>query len=465
MKRKILVLLSVLLLALPAAVRAQFTFTTNTDGSLNIDLYTGSGGAVTIPDTTNGLPITSIGEGAFFHSTSVTGVTMGTNISIIGGLAFQECGALTSVTIGTGVTNIGTQAFFDCSGLTGITIPASVTIFGEYAFAACSRLTAILVAPSNPDFASVDGILFNVNLTTVVEYPGGLAGPYSIPGSVTTIGAGSFYSCVGLTSITISNNVNVIGDNAFTDCRGLTNVAIFNGVSAIGYETFADCSSLASITIPASITSISEAAFGGCSSLTNIAVNASNPDYSSVNGVLFNENQTTLLEYPGGLAGACTISNGVTSIATEAFVLCARLTSVTIPGSVASIGDYAFEECIGLTGAYFQGNAPTPGLEIFDDVNAAALVYYFAGTAGWGATYGGLGTVMLPQLNGVAVRDNQFGFTINGTNNEVVVVEACTNLANPNWQPLLTNTLTGTPFNFTDPQSGNFSSRFYRIQY
>ncbi len=47
---------------LPAVARAQFIFTTNTDRSLNIQQHTGSGRAVTIPDTTNGLPFTSIGS-------------------------------------------------------------------------------------------------------------------------------------------------------------------------------------------------------------------------------------------------------------------------------------------------------------------------------------------------------------------------------------------------------------------
>ena len=50
-----------LLLALPAAVQAQFTYTTN-NGSITITGYTGQGGAVTIPDTINGLPVTDIGR-------------------------------------------------------------------------------------------------------------------------------------------------------------------------------------------------------------------------------------------------------------------------------------------------------------------------------------------------------------------------------------------------------------------
>ena len=58
-------LLLLLLLALPAVGQAQFNFTTNTDGSLNISQYTGSGGAVVIPSMTNGLPVTSIGNDSF----------------------------------------------------------------------------------------------------------------------------------------------------------------------------------------------------------------------------------------------------------------------------------------------------------------------------------------------------------------------------------------------------------------
>ena len=77
-----------LLLALPVAVQAQFTFTTNNDGSLNIAGYTGSGGAVVIPDKTNGLPVTSIGSFVFTNSV-VTSVTIGTNVTSIGDCAFE----------------------------------------------------------------------------------------------------------------------------------------------------------------------------------------------------------------------------------------------------------------------------------------------------------------------------------------------------------------------------------------
>lgn len=45
-----------------------------------------------------------------------------------------------------------------------------------------------------------------------------------------------------------------------------------------------------------------------------------------------------------------------------------------------------------------------------------------------------------------------------------LVVEAATNLANPVWQPLQTNALNNGSFPFTDPQSSNYPSRFYRVR-
>jgi hypothetical protein len=62
------------------------------------------------------------------------------------------------------------------------------------------------------------------------------------------------------------------------------------------------------------------------------------------------------------------------------------------------------------------------------------------------------------------VRTNRFGFTILGTSNLVIVVEACTNLANPVWTPVGTNTLTGGSSYFSDSQWTNYPTRLYRLR-
>jgi len=96
-------------------------------------------------------------------------------------------------------------------------------------------------------------------------------------------------------------------------------------------------------------------------------------------------------------------------------------------------------------------------------------VYYLPGTAGWDSTFGGRPTVLWnPQIQtgdaGFGVRANSFGFNIAGNSNLVVVVEACTNLSDPVWTPLQTNTLTGGSASFSDPQRTDYTGRFYRLR-
>ena len=110
-----------LLLARPAAVEAQFLYTTN-NGTITITRYTGPGGAVTIPSTLNGLPVTSIGDSAFAGCSGLTSVTMGPSVTSIEFLAFQLCTSLTSITIGTSVTSIGQGAFSGCYLLSWIRV-------------------------------------------------------------------------------------------------------------------------------------------------------------------------------------------------------------------------------------------------------------------------------------------------------------------------------------------------------
>ena len=101
-----------------------------------------------------------------------------------------------------------------------------------------------------------------------------------------------------------------------------------------------------------------------------------------------------------------------------------------------------------------------------------AIVYYLPGTTGWGATYGGRPTAQwwLPNpviLNigpGFGGQTNGFGFIISWATNLSVVVEACTNPANPIWSPLQTNTLRSDSLYFSDPQWTNYPARFYRLR-
>ena len=206
------------------------------------------------------------------------------------------------------VTSIGNLAFYGCSGLTSVTIPNSVTSIRDGAFRVCSGLTSV-----------------------------------SIPNSVTFIGAWAFYGCSGLPSVTIPNSVNAIGDLAFYGCSVLTSVSIPNSVTLIGNNAFSACNGLTSVSIPNSVTTIGESAFADCSSLNSINVASGNTRYSSIDGVLYNYVQDTLMQCPGAKTSV-SIPNSVTFIGAWAFYACSGLTSVKCLASIPpSIGNNSFQ--------------------------------------------------------------------------------------------------------------------------
>ena len=191
---------------------------------------------------------------------------------------------------------------------------------------------------------------------------------------VTSIGRAAFYFCNSLTSVTIGSDVTSIGVGAFRGCNSLASITIPSSVTSIGFDAFEYCNSLTSVTIPAGVTNIEEGAFAGCSALTAINVNAANGAYSSVDGILYDKTQTTLVQCPGAKSGAFTIPGSVTNIGTGAFFGCSGLTSVTIPNSVTSIGAYAFSGCSGLTSVTIPGSVTSIGEVPFGGCSALTAI-------------------------------------------------------------------------------------------
>jgi hypothetical protein len=319
---------------------------------------------------------------------------------------------------------------------------------------------AINVDTNNPVYTSVAGVLFNQSQTTLIQYPSGMAGNYTVPNSVVSIGGAAFFGCSGLKNVTIPNSVTSIGGDAFSSCTSLTNVTIPNSVNAIA-GLFQSCTQLISVTIPNSVTNIGDDTFWGCTSLTSVTI---------PNGVTSIGIEAF---YICSKLTSVTIPNSVTNIGVDAFSGCSNLTSITIPKNVTNIGDYMFAACTSLKSIYFQGNAPSVSYNAFSGYDGngydPATVYYLPGTTGWSTTLGGLPTKLWnPQVQTKSatfgVQTNRFGFTITGISGLVIVVEACTNFSNPVWTAVATKTLTGGSSYFSDSNWTNYPARFYRLR-
>ena len=260
----------------------------------------------------------------------------------IGGMpwvAYQD--EIQNVVIEEGATSVGSYAFYDFPNLTQVTIPLSVASMGDQAFSDSPVETSHYAgAPSQWEVITQNNS-GPWNSTVYCAKPG-----KNLTWSYDEKNAALVVSGSGTMDGFSTPNMPVPWESIKTQ---IETVKIEEGVTSVGDIAFYDCTALTSVTVPKSVMSIALGAFGGSNNLQSITVAEENADYTSVSGVLFNKDKTTLIQYPSQKKGGYySIPDSVTEIAAGAFEKCAKLSSVRIPDGLKTIGHFAFQGSSGL---------------------------------------------------------------------------------------------------------------------
>lgn len=306
-------------------------------------------------------------EPVYIEGLSYTLLTDGTYKATIEPQTSLTAIVIPSVYNGKPVTILGPSTGQLSPNVTSITIPNSLTNIHYLSLYTCTNLSTLTVDPNNPKYYSINNCIIENDSKTLIAGCSNSIIPndgsvtrigthafackhlltsITIPDSIKSIDRVAFTWCKNLESISIGAGVISIGDGAFSSCYSLTNITIPDNVTNIGERAFSSCHSLTSITIPNNVTSIGSHAFSESEKLASIIVDESNPIYSSLNGNLYNKNQTELLQYASGKTDSSfSVPKSVTRIGEYAFYYCKNLVAVSLTNSIIDIEQYAFAGC------------------------------------------------------------------------------------------------------------------------
>ncbi len=155
------------------------------------------------------------------------------------------------------------SAFLENSEIRYIRLPVSLKSFEKGSMQGCTSFIAFDIPKENQNLTTVDGVLYTKDMKTLVAFPGGKGGKFSVPDSVITIGRNAFSYCSYLTDVVMANSVEYVNEYAFTGCLELDSVRLSDNTTVIGSYAFFKCGDLTKIQIPYSVTKIGENAFLG----------------------------------------------------------------------------------------------------------------------------------------------------------------------------------------------------------
>ena len=342
-KKRILAVLLALVLCLglaPVVSLAADVSYPVTGGNLTFDLTTGTitgcGKDVTeavIPAQIYDVPVTTIGDSAFFGCKNLTNVTIPDSVTTIGEKAFSDTG-LTNVIIPEGVTEIRSMAFCDCINLLTASVPGSATSLGKRIFENCYELTSVTLGEG---ITELPFCMFE-DCTALISV--------DLPQSLVTVGDCAFSGCYALQHIQLPDNVTSIGDSAFCDCEALEDIRLGSSLQTIGEKAFFRCYSLETIQLPDSVTTLTKLAFFR-SGLTSISIPSSVTELSRA---VFQDCESLKEIY---------LPDTITLINEDTFWGCPALTDIYYAGTVTQWADVDFQSDT-TAAIHFNSTSPSP---------------------------------------------------------------------------------------------------------
>ena len=371
----------------------KITFAGGAINEMIIDRYAFSGCyALKEVEFEPGSRVAQLGEGAFDGCSGLENFSIPATMTKIGSAAFRDCTGLATISFAENGKSLVFEenVFYNCTGLTTVNLPAYVSEIPGI-FGGCTALQEVNVAEDSPYFTSVEGVVFNKDMTEVFFFPHGKTGDYTLPATVTTIANGVFAGISGLKKLTITTTVTTIGENAFRDCN-IDNIVFSRGRPdgglTIGSHAFAGAT-FGKLSLPAHTVTISDNAFNGAS-FDQIVLNEGIEtlgDYAfySASGnkaIAIPASVKTIGAYCFAGANAWSSTVPVTmksgdsellTIGDYAFAYNTNLESIVIAASVAEIGDYAFQGCTYAGTVTFEGESGLKiiGAHAFDSVGTS----------------------------------------------------------------------------------------------
>lgn len=309
----------------------DFEYYANSSNAV-ITKYIGSGAEVIVPAEVGEIPVIGVDTGAFYQNYSVES------------LAFSE-----------GILSLSPQAVQYCFALKSVHFPSTMNIRdrGSTSFTEapidCHALETITVAEGNPYIKVEDGILYNIDKTTLLLCPALYPNEeLVIPDGVVTLANNSVADCTNIKEVKMPDSVEYIWSWVFASSNNLEKVNVSEKCTVIG-QFFLTSTKVEQLHIPASVTVIMPDAIGtSVSYLREITVDPENTVFHVENGALYEGE--TLIKYPSMIPNeSFEISEGTQSIAYGAFYDAKNLKSITIPAGVKNIYNSAFSGCAGLT--------------------------------------------------------------------------------------------------------------------